>query len=69
MPKRRNLKPVPKFEPEDEERKLWATHDLTDYVDWSRAKRRFRAEAPYAPGALRATADRRQGLLSPFQGS
>lgn len=38
MPKRGNLKPIPKFESEDEEREFWATHDLTDYVDWSRAK-------------------------------
>ena len=39
MPKRKNLKPIPQFESEDEEREFWATHDTTDYVDWSRAKR------------------------------
>ncbi|HEX5699276.1 MAG TPA: BrnA antitoxin family protein [Rubrobacter sp.] len=39
MPKRKNLKPVPQFESEDEEREFWATHDTADYVDWSRAKR------------------------------
>jgi len=33
------LKPIPQFESEDEEREFWATHDTTDYVDWSRAKR------------------------------
>lgn len=38
MSKRKNLKPIPKFESEDEEREFWATHDSTDYVDWSRAK-------------------------------
>lgn len=38
MPKRRSLKPIPKFESEDEEREFWATHDSTDHVDWSRAK-------------------------------
>lgn len=38
MPKRKNLEPIPKFESEDEEREFWATHDSTDYVDWSRAK-------------------------------
>lgn len=38
MPKRKNLKPIPKFESEDEEREFWATHDSTDHVDWSRAK-------------------------------
>ena len=37
MPERRNLKPIPKFETEDEEREFWATHDSTDHVDWSRA--------------------------------
>ncbi|HKV07199.1 MAG TPA: BrnA antitoxin family protein [Thermoanaerobaculia bacterium] len=38
MPKRKSLKPIPKFESEDEEREFWATHDSTDHVDWSRAK-------------------------------
>jgi predicted DNA binding CopG/RHH family protein len=37
MPKK--LKPVPKFRSEREERKFWETHDSTDYVDWSKAKR------------------------------
>jgi predicted DNA binding CopG/RHH family protein len=30
-------KPVPHFASEDEERRFWATHDATDYFDWSRA--------------------------------
>ena len=38
MPERTNLEPIPKFESEDEEREFWATHDSTEYVDWSRAK-------------------------------
>lgn len=38
MPESRSLKPVPRFETEDEEREFWATHDSTDFVDWSRAK-------------------------------
>ncbi len=38
MPERKSLKPIPKFESEDEEREFWATHDTTDYVDWRRAK-------------------------------
>lgn len=38
MPKRKNLKPIPKFESEDEEREFWANQDSTDHVDWSRAK-------------------------------
>ena len=30
---------VPKFRSEAEERRFWETHDSTDYVDWSKAKR------------------------------
>ena len=29
------LKKLPKFKNEDEEREFWATHDSTEYVDWS----------------------------------
>ncbi len=39
MPERESLKQIPKFESEDEEREFWATHDSTDYVDWSGAHR------------------------------
>lgn len=38
MPERKNLKTVPKFKTEDEEREFWATHDSTRYVDWRRAR-------------------------------
>ena len=31
-------KPIPRFESEDAERKFWATHDSTDYIDWRRGK-------------------------------
>ena len=31
-------KQIPNFETEDEERVFWATHDSTDYLDWSQAK-------------------------------
>ncbi len=34
----RSLKPVPKFESEDEEREYWATHDSTEHIDWRQAK-------------------------------
>jgi hypothetical protein len=34
-----NLKPIPTFEDEDSERKFWATHDSTEFVDWSKAKK------------------------------
>ncbi len=30
---------IPKFESEDQERDFWATHDSTEYVDWSQARR------------------------------
>lgn len=33
------LKPIPTFKSEAEERKFWETHDSTDYVDWSTARR------------------------------
>ena len=32
-------KPVPEFRSEEEERQFWASHDSTDYIDWSKAKR------------------------------
>jgi predicted DNA binding CopG/RHH family protein len=38
MPERKSLKPIPRFETEDEEREFWAAHDSTDHVDWSRAQ-------------------------------
>jgi len=31
------LKKLPKFESEDQEREFWATHDSTEYLDWSKA--------------------------------
>lgn len=33
------LKNIPDFKTEDEERKFWASHDSTEYVDWSKAER------------------------------
>ena len=39
MPRRKLLKPIPRFDSEDEEREFWSTHNSVDYVDWSRAKR------------------------------
>lgn len=35
----KNLKPVPKIKNEKEWAKFWMTHDSTEYVDWSKAKR------------------------------
>lgn len=31
------LKQIPRFKDEDEEREFWATHEFTDYFDMSRA--------------------------------
>ncbi|MBI4691290.1 MAG: BrnA antitoxin family protein [Nitrospirae bacterium] len=36
---RKKLKTIPKFKSEDEEREFWATHDTTEYLDWSRGVR------------------------------
>ncbi len=33
------LKNMPKFKTEDEEREFWSTHDSTEYIDYSKAKR------------------------------
>lgn len=35
----KTLAAIPRFADEAEERAFWATHDSTDYVDWSRARR------------------------------
>ena len=35
----KNIKPTPRFKNEKEERKFWLTHDSTQYVDWSKARR------------------------------
>jgi predicted DNA binding CopG/RHH family protein len=32
-------KELPVFASEAEEREFWSTHDSTDYLDWSKAKR------------------------------
>ena len=36
--KAKKFKKIPNFKTEDEEREFWATHDSTDYVDWSKAE-------------------------------
>lgn len=39
MPKpKTNLRKIPKFKTEQEEREFWESADSTDYVDWSKAK-------------------------------
>ena len=34
----KKLKKLPEFKNEDEERQFWATHDSTEYLDWSNAE-------------------------------
>ena len=36
MKKNKKLKAIPKFKNEDEEREFWATHDSTEYIDWTK---------------------------------
>jgi predicted DNA binding CopG/RHH family protein len=33
------MKTIPKFHDEAEERKFWESHDSTEYLDWSKAKK------------------------------
>jgi predicted DNA binding CopG/RHH family protein len=33
------MKRLPKFENENAERDFWASHDSSDYIDWTKAKR------------------------------
>jgi hypothetical protein len=35
----KKLKPIPSFKTEAQERKFWETHDSTDYLDLSKARR------------------------------
>src|SRR5713226_804925 len=35
---KKNLKPIPKFKNEAEERRFWQGRDSTPYVDWSKAR-------------------------------
>lgn len=40
MPKpTRKLKPVPEFRSHEEAGEFWMTHDTTEYLDWSKARR------------------------------
>jgi predicted DNA binding CopG/RHH family protein len=34
----RNLKLVPVFASEDQEREFWSTHDTVDYIDWQQGQ-------------------------------
>lgn len=34
----KQLKEIPDFKSEDEEFEFWATHDSTEYIDWTKSK-------------------------------
>jgi tRNA(adenine34) deaminase len=36
---KRNIRKIPKFKNEDEEREFWSKHNSTDYIDWKKGKR------------------------------
>jgi predicted DNA binding CopG/RHH family protein len=36
--RKKALKPIPRFASEAAEREFWATHDTTEYIDWSQAR-------------------------------
>ena len=38
-PTKKKLKSIPDFKDEDEEFEFWSTHDMTDYLDFSQARR------------------------------
>jgi predicted DNA binding CopG/RHH family protein len=35
---KKQLKPIPKFANEDEERQFWEEHDSSEYLDWGQAR-------------------------------
>ncbi|MBU1031653.1 BrnA antitoxin family protein [Patescibacteria group bacterium] len=35
----KQFKKIPEFKSERQEREFWQTHDSTEYVDWSKARR------------------------------
>ena len=35
---KKQLKSIPKFANEDEERKFWEQHDSSEYIDWGKAQ-------------------------------
>lgn len=34
-----NIKKIPKFNDEDEEREFWANHDSTEYINWNKSEK------------------------------
>lgn len=35
----KKFKKIPPFKSEDQEQAFWASHDTSDYIDWSKAER------------------------------
>jgi len=44
---KKNLKPIPKFKTEAEERRFWEGRDSSQYVDWSSASKFAELKAVY----------------------
>jgi len=44
---KKNIKPMPRFRNERDEREFWSTHDTTDYIDFSKPNR---ADIEFDPG-------------------
>ena len=59
------LKQIPVFESEDDEREFWATHDSTEYIDWTNADRLTRPGLKREPTSQTPTLDKEMSLLSP----
>jgi hypothetical protein len=38
--RRRSKKQIPKFASEEDERRFWAEHDATEFIDWKAAQKR-----------------------------
>ena len=67
-------KQIPEFDAEDEEREFWASHDSTEYVDWTTASRpqlldlqRKSTIRGRSPSLERPTGINFEGLLSARQ--
>lgn len=51
---KKQLKAIPKFASEAQERAFWEAHDSTDHLDWSKANKVPNPEFPIAINALNA---------------
>jgi hypothetical protein len=53
-------KSIPVFKNEEQEREFWATHDSTEFIDWSKAKR-----AVFPNGSRKSQTDTAQSQPKP----